>query len=117
MQLFITQSECMVLIAEIAVNHIEHPKLNYVQLAETKEDVLAGLRLVGKAEGWPENISLSDWLQRLQAKYRTGAQMEKSIQLISAYCYGRIDENKLKNIVPILTDELKKYQKSVSKRR
>ena len=88
-----------------------------IQLAETKEDVLAGLRLVGKAEGWPENISLSDWLQRLQAKYRTGAQMEKSIQLISAYCYGRIDENKLKNIVPILTDELKKYQKSVSKRR
>lgn len=78
-----------------------------IQLAKTKEDVLAGLRLAGKAEGWPENISLSDWLKRWQAKYRTGVQLEKIIQLLSAYCYGRIDENKLKSITLILTDQLK----------
>ncbi len=78
-----------------------------IQLAETKEDVLTGLRLAGKAEGWPENISLSYWLKRWQAKYRTGAQLEKSIQLLSGYYYGRLDENKLKSITPILIDELK----------
>jgi hypothetical protein len=85
--------------------------LKMIKQAETKEDVLAGLRLVGKAEGWPANLTLSDWLECWKMKYLTEPQMKEAIQSLSNYCYGLAKENTLQAIISSLTTLLKKPQK------
>jgi hypothetical protein len=89
-------------------------RMNAIKLikeAETKEDVLAGLRLFGKAEGWSANLTLTEWIEHWQMKYKTEPQLKECIQSLSDYCYGLAKENALQAIISSLTELLRKPQK------
>jgi hypothetical protein len=81
-----------------------------IKQAETKEDVLAGLRLLARAEGWPANLTLSKWLECWQIKYLAAPQLKECIQSLSNYCYGLAQENSLQAIISSLVKLLKKPQ-------
>jgi hypothetical protein len=84
--------------------------LEMIKQAETKEDVLAGLRSLGKAEGWPANLTLSKWLECWKMKYLAEPQLKECIQSLSNYCYGLAQENSLQAIISSLVKLLKKPQ-------
>jgi len=84
--------------------------LEMIKQAKTKEEVLAGLRLLGRSEGWPANLTLSEWLECWQMKYLTEPQLKEAIQSLSNYCYGLAKENSLQAIISSLAKLLKKPQ-------
>jgi len=84
--------------------------LEMIKQAKTKEDVLAGLRLLARAEGWPANLTLSKWLECWQIKYLAEPQLKECIQSLSNYCYGLAQEISLQAIISSLVKLLKKPQ-------
>ena len=84
--------------------------LEMIKQAKTKEEVLAGLRLLGRSEGWPANLTLSEWLECWQMKYLIEPQLKEAIQSLSNYCYGLAKENSLQAIISSLAKLLKKPQ-------
>ena len=70
-----------------------------IRHAETFMDVRAGLRMVARAESWPENLSLSEWAERWRMKYQPSPQFDETIISLSRAYYG--NKNKLKSVTNV----------------
>ena len=85
--------------------------LETIRQATTHEDVLAGLRLAGKAEGWPSNLTLSEWLVHWTSKYQSNQTLKDCIETLSDCCYGQAEGNHLQALISSLTELLTTPQK------
>ena len=63
-----------------------------IRQANTSTEVVTGLRLVGKAEGWPVNLSLTDWLARWKKKNKSSLELEQTILSLASQHYGKNKE-------------------------
>lgn len=59
-----------------------------IRQAASAEELIIGVRMVSTAEGWPSNISLTDWLERWKKKGRTTVDIDELIQSLSLLRYA-----------------------------
>jgi len=64
----------------------------HIRQANTSQEVVTGIRLAGVAEGWPVNISLTDWLARWKKKYQSNQELDQTIESLALLHYGRENE-------------------------
>ncbi|MEA1888576.1 MAG: hypothetical protein U9N50_02170 [Pseudomonadota bacterium] len=64
----------------------------HIRQANTSQDVVAGIRLAGSAEGWPVNLSLTDWLARWKKKYQSDPELDQTLESLALLHYGRENE-------------------------
>ena len=62
--------------------------LHAIRQAKTLDDVLLGLRLVAKAERWPDNLTLTEWLKRWSINYQSEPHLDSIILSLSCAYYG-----------------------------
>ena len=84
-------------IKQIRVGRKRQSVLALIRSASTETDLLAGIRRLARVEGWPSNITLSEWLKHCQEKYICDNKLEKSLQELSCNYYGSRDHFKLHN--------------------
>jgi len=60
-----------------------------IRQADTSQEVVAGLRQAGEAEGWPANLSLTDWLARWNKKYQSDPKLDQTIKSLALLHYGK----------------------------
>ncbi len=80
-----------------------------IRQARSAAEALKGLRAAGLAEGWPQNISLTDWLAHWKMKYRTSAEFDQSIQSLALIYYGNTEETRQKKNVSTLVSVLAEH--------
>lgn len=84
-------------IKKIRYGRSRQSALAVIRRASTETDLLAGIRQLASVEGWPSNITLSEWLKHCQEKYISDNNLEKSLQELSCNYYGSRDHFKLHN--------------------
>jgi len=71
--------------------------LALMRKASTAADLLTGLRQLGSVEGWPSNITLSEWLKHCQDKYKCDNNLEQLLEELSCHYYGSCGQFELHN--------------------
>jgi len=66
--------------------------LALIRRASTEKDLLAGIRQLASVEGWPSNITLSEWLKHCQEKFICDKRLEKVLQELSCHYYGSSEQ-------------------------
>ena len=56
-------------------------------------DIRTALKLIAKAEYWPENMSLTQWRESWSKKYKTDNTFNQLMDKISQACYSKADLN------------------------
>jgi len=81
------------LLSRFRYRKLHQQAILHIRQASTTQDVVTGLRLAGKTEGWPVNLSLTDWLLRWKKKYQSNAELDQAIKSLSLIHYD--SENKM----------------------
>ncbi len=76
----------------IRYRKLHQQAISLIRQASTCKDVIAGLRLAGSAEGWPANLSLTDWLARWKKKYQSGPELDQALESLALLHYGHENE-------------------------
>ncbi|MFW2440338.1 MAG: hypothetical protein ACN4GR_13310 [Arenicellales bacterium] len=63
-----------------------------IRQANTSQDIVAGIRLAGEAEGLPVNLSLTDWLAHWEKKYQSSPELDQTIKSLALLHYGSKNE-------------------------
>jgi hypothetical protein len=77
----------------IRYGRLHQQAMERIRQANTPRDVVTGLRLAGVAEGWPANLSLTDWLARWKKKYQSDPALDQTLESLALLHYG--DENEM----------------------
>lgn len=78
----------------------------HIRQATTSQDVVAGLRLAGEAEGWPVNLSLTNWLVRWKKRYRSDTKLDRILKSLALIHYGSENGMNLQKNRQTITTEL-----------
>lgn len=81
---------------QLAVDKIRH--------ANTIDDAIAGLRMIGKAEGWSTNLTIYKWLELWQQRYQVDDKLETCTRSLSDIYYGNSEQHNLKNLIHELAE-------------
>lgn len=71
--------------------------LSLMRKASTAADLVTGLRQLGSVEGWPSNITLSEWLKHCQDNYKCDNKLEQLLEELSCHYYGSCGQFELHN--------------------
>ena len=77
---------------QIRYRKLHQQAMERIRLANTPRDVVTGLRLAGVAEGWPANLSLTDWLTRWKKKYQSDPELDQTLESLALLHYGHENE-------------------------
>jgi hypothetical protein len=80
------------LLGRIRYRKLHQQAILSIRQANTSADVVAGLRLAGEAEGWPVNLSLTDWLKLWKKKKQADPELEQTILSLASQHYGKSKE-------------------------
>ncbi|GMR06985.1 MAG: hypothetical protein BMS9Abin25_1631 [Gammaproteobacteria bacterium] len=94
------------LLTRIRYRKLHQQAILRIRQAETSQEVVAGLRQAGEAEGWPVNLSLTDWLVRWRKKYQSDAELDQTIKSLALIHYDSENEMNLQKNRQTITTEL-----------
>lgn len=80
-----------------------------IRQANTTKDAVIGIRMVSKTEGWPANISLTNWLQRWKKQYHSAPELDGIIQSLSLMHYDSKNKVNLQENLGEITARLAKF--------
>lgn len=88
---------CLVLLTKYyyhrTTDHLRYRKLYHraienLESATNTDQIVEALRSLCRAEGWSENVSLSDWLRSWKQKFASGPELQETIDTVSVSRYG-----------------------------
>ncbi len=87
-------------------NKLGRQALHGLASAQSISAILQSLRQFARAEGWPQNTSLSAWRQRFESRYRPDPILTDCLQALSEACYGTMTNPPLEKLKTCLLERL-----------
>jgi hypothetical protein len=81
--------------------------IHTVRDAVTAKEILLGLRGYAAAEGWPANLTVTDFLRFWQQRYHVSTELQTSLHCLSQLLYGGNKDQSLEKLKASLPQQLR----------